>query len=118
MKNGLFSKISDDFYTRHYELNPEFLNGMAGAIYAECALNVEGINGHHYSLELSFSVDDIGIRRFLIGVTFGTGPMSKDLLDAEIDSWVEQIVAEDTFQGEVAAYLKKEKMWEEFMTNG
>lgn len=67
---------------------------------------------------LVFLVDNMGIRHFLIGVTFGTGPMSKDLLDVEIDSWVEQVVVEDAFQGEVAAYLKKEKMWEEFMTNG
>ena len=35
--------------------------------------------------------------------------MSKDLLDAEIDSWVEQIVAEDTFQGEEGVLLPPAK---------
>lgn len=117
MKSSLFAKINDDYYVRRYELNPELLNGTKVTIYVECAPNVKKINGHHYYFELSFSVDNMGVRDFLIGATFGTGPMSKDQLDAQIDSWVKQVVTEDIFQNEVTMYLKKEKMWEEFLTN-
>lgn len=117
MDNQLFSGVSCDFYTRHYELNPKFTNGVQVTVYAECSPNVTGMNGHYYALDLFFSADETPVRDHIIGVSFGKGQMDKQHLDAEIDTWVEQIVNEETFPVYLKDYMRKENLWEESQNN-
>ena len=112
MNNPLFSNITSDYYTRHYELDPQFTGGLQVIVYAECYPNTEGINGHYYGLDIYFSMDQIPVRDYIIGVSFGEGQMDKSHLDAEIDNWVNQFVSEDTFPEYLKDYMRKEKMWE------
>lgn len=112
MDNQLFSHVTSDYYTRHYELNPEFTNGLQITIYAECSPNKTGMNGHYYALDLYFSADDIPVRNYIVGVSFGEGQMDKDYLDAAVDNWVNTIVNEETFPVYLKDYMRKEEMWE------
>lgn len=107
MYNELFSRITCDYYTRHYELSPEFTNGLQVTVYAECYSNIEGMNDHYYRLDIYFSADKIPIRDFVIGVSFGNNQLDKDNLDMEIDNWVRQIAIEDTFFKQVEDYMKE-----------
>lgn len=116
MKSGLFLNISDDFYTRRYELNPKRLNGSKVVIYAECGPNTKVPNGGYYHLDLYFSANNIGSLDFITGILFGSGPMEKDELAKKIDSWVRQTVSESDFQSQVAVYLKQEEVWQKFVT--
>ena len=113
MDNELFSHITCDYYTRHYELDPKFTGGLQVTIYAECSPNTTGMNGHYYALDLYFSADEIPVRDHIVGVSFGEGQMDKRHLDAEMDNWVDIIVSEDTFPVYLKDYMRKEKMWEE-----
>lgn len=117
MNNQLFSHVTCDYYTRHYELSPKFTNGLQVTIYAECAPNKTGMNGHYYALNFYFSADEIPVRNYIIGVSFGTGQMEKRQIDAEIDRWVEQIISEDSFLRDLKDYMRKEKMWENAQNN-
>ena len=117
MNAQLFSHITCDYYTRQYELNPQFTDGVQVIVYAECSANKTGVNGHYYALDLFFSADGIPIRNHIIGVSFGAGQMDKPHIDAEIDRWVNQIVREDNFHMNVKDYMRKEEMWEDIVTN-
>lgn len=117
MGNGLFSIISDNYYLRRYTLNSQIANKPEVTIFAECAPNVDGVNGHYYFLELYLSVGDIGFRDFLFGVSFGTKAMDKEQLDKEIDSWVGQVASETTFPNQVAMYLKEVRALENLQTD-
>ena len=117
MNEQLFSHITCDYYTRQYELNTQFTDGVQVIVYAECSANETGVNGHYYALDLFFSADGIPIRNHIIGVSFGAGQMDKPHIDAEIDRWVNQIVREDNFHMNVKNYMRKEEMWEDIVTN-
>lgn len=117
MNEQLFSHITCDYYTRQYELNTQFTDGVQVIVYAECSANETGVNGHYYALDLFFSADGIPIRNHIIGVSFGAGQMDKPHIDAEIDRWVNQIVREDNFHMNVQDYMRKEEMWEDIVTN-
>lgn len=117
MNEQLFSHITCDYYTRQYELNTQFTDGVQVIVYAECSANETGVNGHYYALDLFFSADGIPTRDHIIGVSFGAGQMDKPHIDAEIDRWVNQIVREDNFHMNVKNYMRKEEMWEDIVTN-
>lgn len=117
MANELFSRITCDYYTRHYELAPKFTGGLQVTVYAECCPNTEGINGHYYGLDIYFSMDQIPVRDYIIGVSFGDGQMDKRSLDAEIDNWVNHFVGEDAFLERLNGYMRKEKMWENVLND-
>lgn len=116
MDNQLFSRISGDYYVRHYELNPEFTNGQQVTIYAECSPNTAGTNGHYYALNLYFSANGIPVRDHIIGITFGESELDRERIDSEIDTWTEQIISEDTFPVYLKDYTTKEKLWEDAQT--
>jgi len=113
MNNQLFSHVTCDYYTRHYELNPKFTNGLQVTIYAECSPNATGMNGHYYALDLYFSAGEIPVRDHITGVSFGTGPMKKKQIDVEMDMWVEQIISAETFPVFLKDYMRKEELWED-----
>lgn len=114
MNSPMFTRVTCDFYTRHYQINPNMVDGLSVTVYAECYPNTERVNNHYYSLNILFSVDDYPDREFLIGVTFGTEQMDKKLLDQEIDTWIEQTVTDDrSFPAYIQDYLRKEEMWED-----
>lgn len=117
MDDHLFSHVTCDYYTRHYELNSGLFGGLSVVVYAECSPNRAGINNHYYALDLYFSADGIPVRDHIIGVSFGAGQMDKKQIDAEMDRWVEQIVGEDTFPLYLKDYMRKEKMWEDVLND-
>lgn len=117
MNNQVFSHVTCDYYSRHYELNPTFTNGLPVTIYAECSPNGSGMNGHYYALDLYFSADGIAVRDFITGVSFGEGQMDKRHLDEAIDNWVGVIVSDEFFPGYVKDYIRKEKIWENILNN-
>lgn len=116
MDNQLFSRISGDYYVRHYELDPKFTDGLQVTVYAECSPNTTGANGHYYALDIYFSADNIPVRDHIVGITFGEGQLDKERLDAQMDIWTEQIISEDTFPVYLKDYMTKEKMWEDAQT--
>ncbi len=118
MNNPLFSKITSDYYIRHYEIDPKFTEGLQVTVYAECAPNTEGVNGHYYYLDIYLSVDNIAVLDHIVGVTFGEGKMDQFHLDATIDNWIVGIVNQETFSAQLRAYMKKEKVWEQALENG
>ena len=109
-----FSKITDEYYSRHYTLNPELWKGPPVIVYAECAHDPEYTNGHYYSLTLLLSVGEYADRRFLIGVSFGTGKMEKDEIDKEIDTWVIERISDPLFSEIVQEYIDMHEMWESY----
>ena len=122
MDNPIIAHLICESFTRRYGINPEWVGGLSVTIYAECSINTERINNHHYMLDIYFSVDDYGDLDFFVGVTFGTEQMEKEQLDREIDIWVEQIVTDDSsFPAVVKDYLRKQEvlgkaaaeMWED-----
>lgn len=112
MNNQLFSHINNDYYVRHYELNPEFTDGHQVTVYAECSPNTTGANGHYYALDLYFSADNLSACDYYIGVTFGEGKMDKESIEEQMDIWVEKMMGEDSFPLCLNDYILKEKMWE------
>lgn len=112
MDSLLYTHITNDYYTRRYDLNPELLGGLPAVIYAECSPNKTGANNHYYFLDIYFSVGNYPVRDHIIGVSFGQCQMDKKRLDTEVDSWVKQVVNEATFPSQLKDYLKKEQMWE------
>lgn len=117
MNNQMFLHVTCDYYTRHYELSPTVTNGLPVTIYAECAPNRTGMNGHYYALDLYFSADGIAVRDFITGVSFGEGQMDKHHLDAAMDNWVDGIVSKESFHEQLKDYMRKEKMWEDVLND-
>ena len=115
MNHQLFSHVISDYYTRHYELAPSLTSGLQVTIYAECSPNNSGVNGHFYALELYFSANEFPVRDHIIGITFGANRMERNQIDAEIDSWVEQTITNDTFPELLESYIGKEGMWENIL---
>lgn len=109
----LFSRITCDFYTRHYELSPEFTDGLQVTVYTECYPNIERMNDHYYRLDIYFSADKIPVRDFVIGVSFGDDQLDKCNLDMEIDNWVRQIVADGTFPKQIEDFMKEQRLLED-----
>ena len=71
------------------------------------------MNGHYYHLDIYFSVDNYVVRDHIIGVTFGTEPLDKRHVDAEMDRWVDQIISEETFPEYLKDYIKMMDLWED-----
>ncbi len=117
MCNELFARITCDYYTRHYELSPEFTDGLQVTVYAECYPNIERMNDHYYCLDIYLSVGQIPIRDFVIGVSFGDGQLDKCDIDMEVDNWVRQIVANDTFPKQIEDYMKEQNLLEDSRIN-
>ena len=115
MKNPLFLRVTCDYYVRCYEIDSQRFNGLPVTIYAECSPNVEKINNEYYYLEVYYSVNEIAVRDFLIGVTFGKEKMEKEKLDEEVDRWVNQLINEETFPETLQEFLRKEQMWEDVL---
>lgn len=118
MNNPLFSKITSDYYVRHYEIDPKFTKGLQVTVYAECAPNTEGVNGHYYYLDIYLSVNNIAVLDHVVGVTFGERQMDQRHLDAAIDNWIDVTVDDEAFATQVRAYMKKENMWEQALESG
>lgn len=113
MDNELFTHVTCDYYTRHYEIAPKFTGGLQVTIYAECSPNTTGVSGNYYALNVFFSADEIPVRDHITGVYFGEGQMDKLHLDAAIDGLVDAIVSEEVFPEYLRDYMRKEEMWEE-----
>lgn len=107
--DSLFSKVDSNYYVRVYTISPEIF-GKHITLYAECSENEERINGHHYWLDIYFSVEGYSIRDYIVGLSFGDSVLDKKELDSEIDGWAAQVVLDD-LQSLIEEYEAKELLW-------
>lgn len=107
--DSIFSKVDSNYYVRVYTISPEIF-GKHITLYAECSENEERINGHHYWLDIYFSVEGYSIRDYIVGLSFGDSVLDKKELDSEIDGWAAQVVLDD-LQSLIEEYEAKELLW-------
>lgn len=110
----MFTSVSSDYYLRKYEINPTLTFGHRVTVSAVCDLNQSGMNGHYYSLELYFSVDDYPTKDHIITVSFGSQKMEREEIDSEIDTWVRQYM-DEVFVERIHLYIKKEELMEDYL---
>ncbi len=113
MDNPLFSHVSSDYYTRCYKLDPVCFSGLSVEVLALCTKNVERINDEYYWLDLYYSINNIGVLDYLIGVSFGEEQMDQKSVDNEIDDMVDHMITDPGFPALLQSYLKTEAIVED-----
>ena len=116
MGNPLFSHVSSDYYTRYYKLNPAHFGNLPVEILALCTQNVERINDEYYWLDLYYSIDEIGVLDYLIGVSFGGEQMDQKSVDNEMDDMVNHMITDPGFPAMLQNYLKMSAIVEDAQT--
>lgn len=106
---SVFPEIKNDYYVRSYKVNPA-LFPVPVTLYLECTVNQERINGHFYWLDIYFSADNIGVRDYIVGVSFGESELDREAMDAEMDTWALNTLMDD-FASLIRAYMDKEDVW-------
>ena len=108
----LICRIDEPIYAKVYEVSGRPLNGHEVKIYAECEKNIDSTGQNdYYFLSLFFSVDDYGMRDYIIGVPFGKSDMSQKEIDNEVTKWITK-TALDELPIDINMYLKKEELFE------
>ena len=116
MSNPLFSHVSSDYYTRSYKLDPAQFGGLSVTVLALCTQNAERINDEYYWLDLYYSIGEVGILDYLVGVSFGENQMDQKSVDNEMDDMVNHMVTDPGFPAMLQSYLNREKIIEDGLT--
>lgn len=115
MKNLRLSEDTAGLYVRKYDYFPTTPKNRYVEIYAECypaSEEVKKTTGHELMLDIYFSIDQYSYREHLIGVTLCATRTKKDLMDKEIDGWVQQFVTDRRFRPLIKRYLELMELWE------
>ena len=118
MNNPLFSHVSSDYYTRCYKMNPKRFGGLSVTICALCTENTERINDEYYWLDLYYSIGDVGVLDYLVGVSFGDKKMDQKSVDIEMDELVKHMTTDPGFPAMLQSYLRREQILEDVLGQG
>ena len=113
MSNVLIRPVEREIYSKLYQLDSPGFHGNTVYVHADCYENPERkCQDEYYMLDLYISVGQYPNKNYLVGVCFGNGPMAKQAIDHEIDSYVDSQV-DELFFDLITDYLDKEAMWEQ-----
>ena len=117
MLDYTISKVDIPVYSCRYSIDGPSLSGHKVTIYAECSKNDHATgNDDYYFLELYMSADGYEDRDLLIGVCFGSKPMSQEAIDEKIKEFTAGELNEG-FSDLLHHYLQKEHLMEKWLDN-